>query len=107
MKKLKKEDIKLYPALREAAKNNIDLKHIADLYANDMNTISKTALEFFEKYETGGDSAEFGKDYKKLFVVLTERIMKEETILYKKYDEKQIFITFLDKMQSNFVRICL
>jgi len=52
-----------------------------------MNAISKIALEFFEKYESGGDSAEFGKDYKKLFIVLTDRIMKKETILYKKYDE--------------------
>ena len=84
---LKKEDTKLYPALREAAKNNIDLKHTVDLYADDMNAISKMALDFFEKYESGGDSVEFGKDYRNLFVVLNDRIRNEETVLYKKYDE--------------------
>lgn len=84
---LKKEDVSLYPVLWEAAKNSNDLKDMLDLYANDMVAVSKMALEFFDKYESGGDALEFNKDYTKLFKILTNRIIKEETVIYKKYEE--------------------
>lgn len=84
---LKKEDDNLYPALWKEAENNNKLKHTLELYADDMVAISKMAFDFFDKYESGGDSLEFENDYKNLFIMLIKRILKEETVLYKIYDE--------------------
>ena len=88
---LEKEDTKLYPVLWKAAQNNTDLKRILDVYANDMDSISKMALEFFNKYASGGDALLFALDYKELYKELNTRIMKEETVIYKKYDEIYLY----------------
>ncbi|MCP4265520.1 MAG: hemerythrin domain-containing protein [Candidatus Brocadiaceae bacterium] len=84
---LNKEDKELYPVLNKAAESDSGLKNTLDFYAKDMDTISKAALEFFEKYSTGGSGLEFAKDFGTLFATLSLRINKEESILYKKYDE--------------------
>ncbi len=84
---LKKEDEHLYPVLNKAAESDVDLKRTLDMFAKDMDEISKGALEFFDKYSTGGSGIEFAKDFGKLFGTLSTRIRKEETTLYKKYDE--------------------
>lgn len=84
---LEKEDMRLYPALWKEAQKNNDLKSTLELYASEMESISTLALEFFDKYETGGDDEQFATDYKELFRILVKRIMNEETVLYRKYDE--------------------
>lgn len=82
---LKKEDRKLYPALKTAAERNDSLKHTLEIFAKDMDSVSKTALEFFEKYAHGGSGVEFAKDFGRLAAVLKIRIEKEEKILYPEY----------------------
>ena len=84
---LKKEDEQLYPVLKNAAESDANLKRSLDAFAKDMNEISKAALEFFDKYSTGGSGMEFAKDFGKVFATLSQRIRKEENILYQKYDE--------------------
>ncbi len=84
---LKKEDEQLYPVLKKAAKNDFNLDQTLDLFAKDMEGISKTALEFFEQYSGGGSGLEFAKNFGRLSAALTQRIFKEENILYKKYAE--------------------
>ncbi len=84
---LKKEDEQLYPILHNAAESNTDLKQTLNIFAKDMDEISKAALGFFEKYSSGGAGLEFAKDFGKLFAVLANRITKEEQTLYKKFDE--------------------
>lgn len=84
---LKKEDIELYPPLREAAKKSSELKESLDSYIEEMQEISKAALAFFEKYESGGDEADFSKDYRDLYKVLTVRILNEEAVLYRKFEK--------------------
>lgn len=84
---LKKEDEQLYPVLKNAAESDADLERTLDTFAKDMNEISKAALEFFDKYSTGGSGMEFAKDLGRLFTTLSQRIRKEENILYQKYDE--------------------
>jgi len=84
---LEKEDEQLYPVLHSAAEHDADLKRILDLFAKDMDKISKAALEFFEKYATGGSGIEFAKDFGGLLAALSIRIGREESILYRKYDE--------------------
>ncbi len=84
---LKKEDEQLYPVLNNAAESDAVLKRTLDTFAKDMDEISKVALEFFEKYSTGGSGIEFAKDFGRLYAALSQRISKEENIIYAKYDE--------------------
>ncbi len=84
---LKKEDEELYPVLNNAAESDATLKQTLDVFAKDMTGISKAALDFFEKYSTGGSGIEFAKDFGRLFGKLSQRISQEENILYKKHDE--------------------
>lgn len=58
-----------------------------DTYADEMNNISKAALDFFDTYVSGGDGLKFEKDFGHLFGLLASRIRKEEAIIYAKYDE--------------------
>ena len=79
---LRKEDEQLYPVLNNAAESNAALKQTLDMFAKDMEVISKAALDFFDKYSTGGSGVEFAKDFGRLFATLSQRISKEENILY-------------------------
>lgn len=84
---LSKEDKFLYPVLRKEAESNEGLKRTLDVFAQDLESISQVALDFFEKYAQGGSGFEFGKDFGRLFSNLSTRIMKEEKILYQKFDD--------------------
>ncbi|OJF76986.1 MAG: hypothetical protein BKP49_03765 [Treponema sp. CETP13] len=83
---LEKEDAKFYPVLYKAAEKDRNLKENLDIFANDMDKISKKVLDFFDKYSTGGSGIEFAKDFGTLYATVTQRIRREETIIYKKYD---------------------
>jgi len=83
---LKKEDDRLYPVLKSAAEKKQSLKQTLDIFAKDMAEISKTAIDFFNKYAQGGSGLEFARDIGNLFTTLKSRIRKEEDILYKEYD---------------------
>ncbi|NJD69428.1 MAG: hypothetical protein C3F12_12750 [Candidatus Methylomirabilota bacterium] len=84
---LKAEDGQLYPALYQEAKNNEALRRTVEAFARDMETVSKDALHFFEKYAHGGSGLEFAKDFGRLYAVLSQRISKEEKSLYPEYDK--------------------
>jgi len=84
---LKKEDENLYPALQRAAVKDPSLKRTLDMFAADMEGISKAAMDFFAKYAKGGSGIEFGKDLGRLFTTLKGRISKEENIVYKEYEK--------------------
>ena len=70
-----------------AAESDADLKRTLDTFAEDMNKISKAALEFFDKYSTGSSGIEFARDFGRLFATLSQRIRREESVLYQRYDE--------------------
>ncbi len=84
---LKKEDEYLYPILNKAAESDANLKRTLEMFAKDMEAISKAALEFFKKYSGGGSGLEFAKGFGRLFATLSQRIHREENVIYKKYDE--------------------
>ena len=84
---LKKEDEQLYPVLHESAKKDTVLKRTLDMFAKDMEKISKSVLEFFDKYSEGGTGMAFARDYGQFFAALSSRIRREEDILYTKYNE--------------------
>ena len=81
------EDKELYPVLRRAAESDDSVKNTLDIFAKDMEEISKTALSFFAKYAQGGDSLEFAKELGRLLAALRNRIGREEDVLYAQYDK--------------------
>lgn len=87
LKNLNAEDEQLYPALRKAAEHDEILKKKLDIFAKDMEKISKKAIQFFEKYSTGGSGAEFAKEFGILYATIEMRIKKEEEILFKEYEK--------------------
>lgn|SRR4030067_2073730 len=84
-----KEDAGLYPILRKTAEKDENLKMMLDMFANDMNTVSKAAFGFFDKYSHGnsGSELDFAVDFGRLWGLLELRIRKEENILYPEYEK--------------------
>ncbi|MCP5006187.1 MAG: hemerythrin domain-containing protein [Planctomycetes bacterium] len=83
---LKKEDVKFYPVLYKVAEHDKSLKNVLDLFAMDMENVSRAALEFFEKYSRGVLGKELQEEFESLFVTLSNRIWNEEDILYEEYE---------------------
>ena len=83
---LKKEDVKLYPALYKVVEHNNSLKNVLDLFAMDMENVSRVALEFFDKYSRGVLGKEPKGEFERLIVALRNRIKNEEDILYDEYE---------------------
>ena len=84
---LEKQDRQLYPVLRKEAESNKTLKQTLDIFASDMKDVSEMAFAFFEKYSKGGSGMVFAKDFGRFFAALSQRIGKEERIIYAEYDE--------------------
>ena len=86
---LEMEDDQLYPALKKEAEHSNSIKDTLELFAIDMENISKTVREFFEKYSEGFSGVELDKlsnDFENLFSALTKRICNEEESLYEEYE---------------------
>ncbi len=82
-----KEDEQYYPKLRQAAVYNKDLKVTLDYFVSDMESVSKRAMQIFDKYSRGGDDAEFSGEIKMLYVLLKDRILTEENTLFMKFND--------------------
>jgi iron-sulfur cluster repair protein YtfE (RIC family) len=82
-----KEDERFYPALKKAAENNAELRRTLEYFAADMETVTKKAEKFFQKYAHGGSETEFGGDLKILYVTLKDRIRVEEEIIFAKHEQ--------------------
>ncbi len=83
---LRKEDGQLYPALKKGAEHNKDLKNTLDLFAMDMENVSRVVQEFFDKYYEGALGEEFAREFEKLFESINSRIRHEEEALYDEYE---------------------
>ncbi len=90
---VKKEDAELYPILKKTAEKDEELKMMLDMFANDMNTVSKAAFGFFDKYSHGnsGSELDFAVDFGRLLGLLELRIRKEENILYPEFEKIKLF----------------
>jgi hypothetical protein len=81
-----KEDEKFYPVLYKAAEQNMKLKELLELLANDLQTLSIGVTKFFDKYDRGILDRMFEEEFENLFVALCKRMRQEEDILYKEYE---------------------
>ena len=84
---LKKEDERLYPRLREVAARDAVVEKTLVTFAKDMEGITKSAMDFFEKYSHESNNLDFFKDVGRLFAALADRIRKEEGSLYPLFDK--------------------
>lgn len=84
---LKHEEVELYPVLQNAAKNDPKLAVLLKSLGDEMATLSKAALDFFNKYENGGDNFEYARDYGKLIGALGIRIQREESTIYVEFEK--------------------
>ena len=86
---LEMEDEQLYPALKKEAEHSNSMKDTLELFAMDMESVSKIVREFFEKYSegfSGMDLKELSEDFENLLAALTKRIGNEEESLYEEYE---------------------
>ncbi len=86
---LEMEDDQLYPALKKEAEHSNSIKDTLELFAIDMENVSKIVREFFEKYSEGFSGVELdqlSEDFENLFLALTKRICNEEESLYEEYE---------------------
>ena len=87
---LKKEDEQLYPVLNNAAKKDFHLQETLNTFAIDMEKISTTAMQFFDKYSIDTHiHQDFSYDFGTLFAMLSQRINREEKYIYPSYEELQ------------------
>ena len=86
---LEMEDDQLYPVLKKEAEHSNSIKGTLELFAIDMENVSKIVREFFEKYSEGFSGVELdqlSEDFENLFSALTKRICNEEESLYEEYE---------------------
>lgn len=84
---LRKEDELLYPFLRKEAEHNKKLEEILDLFATDMENVSRVVMEFFDKCSEGVIDSEFPKEFESLVAAFRNRIRNEEDILYEEHEK--------------------
>ncbi len=84
---LKKEDERLYPVLRKEAEHNKKLKELLDVFAVDMENVSKVVLEFFDNNSGEVIESAVPGEFENLFAAFRNRIRNEEDILYKEHEK--------------------
>ena len=84
---LKKEDKELYPPLVSAAETDSKIKIILEIFADEINIVSKKAINFFDKYSQDYPDKDFNEDASDLIELIKNRINKEENLLFIKYEE--------------------
>ena len=84
---LQHEDRDLYPRLEEAAADDPSLRLLLDRFRNEMQEITNEAERFFERYPEPVQTMEFARDVGKVFSLLSNRIITEESVLYPRMAE--------------------
>jgi hypothetical protein len=84
---LQREDEHLYPILWNAASDDPILHDALDFFSKDIAGVGEAAIAFFEKHETGTMIDDFAHDLSELMGILVQRIQKEESVIYKMFDQ--------------------
>ncbi len=84
---LKKEDELLYPVLRKEAEHNEKLKELLDVFAKDMENVSRVVMDFFDKYSEDVIDSAVTDEFEHLFAAFRNRIRHEEDLLYEEHEK--------------------
>jgi len=84
---LRKEDELLYPVLRKEAEQNEKLKELLDVFAKDMENVSRVVMDFFDKYSEDVIDSAVTDEFEHLFAAFRNRIRHEEDILYEEHEK--------------------
>ena len=80
------ENERIYPVLRKEAEHNKSLKELLDLFAIEMENVSKVVEQFFNKFHEGTVDRNFTHEFEAVFAAISKRIKNEEEILYGEYE---------------------
>ena len=84
---LRKEDELLYPVLKKEAEHNEKLKELLDVFAKDMENVSRVVMDFFDKYSEDVIDSAVTDEFEHLFAAFRNRIRHEEDILYEEHEK--------------------
>jgi hypothetical protein len=84
---LKEEDEKLYLYFHKAAEQNKKLRELLELFAEDLETVSRNVTEFFDKYSKGALDTVFMEEFENLYAAFYERMVYEEYRLFDEFEE--------------------
>ncbi len=84
---LKNEDEHLYPVLRKEAEINKHLESTLDSFSSEMENITISVLEFFEKYSDGVLDSKYVDVFETLYATLSARMKNEESVLFAEYEK--------------------
>ena len=76
------EDQEMYPRLEVAAQRDETLGKLLARFTEEMNEITREAARFFNLYKTPTRTLDFAHDVARLFSMITNRIITEESVLY-------------------------
>ena len=80
------ENERIYPVLWKEAEHNKDLKELLDLFAIEMEGVTKVVQQFFDKFHEGTVDRNFTHEFEAVFAAISKRIKNEEEILYGEYE---------------------
>jgi hypothetical protein len=81
------ENERIYPVLWKEAEHNKDLKELLDLFAIEMEGVTKIVQQFFNKFHEGTIDKSFPHEFEAFFAAISKRIKNEEEILYDEYEK--------------------
>lgn len=76
------EDRDMYPRLEKAAQEDENLRVLLARFSKEMNEITVEAAQFFELYKTPTMSLDFAHGVARIFSMISNRIITEESVLY-------------------------
>ncbi|MEM5385824.1 hemerythrin domain-containing protein [Paraburkholderia phymatum] len=79
---LKREDDKLYPAMRK----HDETRALGEMYAQEMRAISSEILGFFDRLESGRSGIELAREIGRVIAHLRQRMTREEVRLYPAFE---------------------
>ena len=82
---LEMEDNQLFPVLKKEAEHSNSIKDTLELFAIDMENVSKIVREYSEGF-SGVELNKLSDDFENFFTALTKRICNEEESLYEEYE---------------------
>ena len=87
LRHLRREENEMYPVLQRGAATNEALRTMLDDLAAEYEELARHLMDFFERYENGGEGLQFARELGKLQGMLSSRIRREENRVYPVFEK--------------------